>query len=56
MMPVVGWWTRRKECELLEQPFSLVVTILVPGMDIYTPTRPHCRLRARTPRSERRSK
>lgn len=37
VMPVLGWWNRRKECELLEQPFSLIVTILAPGMDIYTP-------------------
>ena len=37
VLPVLGWWNQRKECELLEQPFSLIVTILAPGMDIYTP-------------------
>jgi Subtilase family len=37
VMPVLGWWHRRKELQGLSQPFSLIVSIVAEGMDIYTP-------------------
>ena len=35
--PVLGWWDDRRETELEEQSFSLIVTITAPGRDVYTP-------------------
>ncbi|MCB0330655.1 MAG: S8 family peptidase [Bdellovibrionales bacterium] len=35
--PVLGWWERRKDLQLLPQKFSLIISASVPGLDIYTP-------------------
>jgi hypothetical protein len=37
VMPVLGWWNRRAELQELAQPFSLIVSIVADGMDIYAP-------------------
>lgn len=34
--PVLGWWDARKNLEWLSSPFSLIVTVEVPGLDIYS--------------------
>lgn len=35
--PALGWWDRRTELRTLAQPFSLIVSVVAVGMDIYTP-------------------
>jgi hypothetical protein len=37
VVPVLGWWNRRAECQTLAQPFSLIISVVAEGMDIYTP-------------------
>lgn len=35
--PVLGWWDGRRDTEMEEQPFALIVTVTAPGRDVYTP-------------------
>ncbi|MCB9595900.1 MAG: S8 family peptidase [Sandaracinaceae bacterium] len=37
VMPVVGWWDERKEFQERVQPFSLIVSVVAAGLDVYTP-------------------
>jgi hypothetical protein len=39
VVPVLGWWERRPALRELTMPFSLIVTVLAPGLDIYQPIR-----------------
>jgi hypothetical protein len=39
VVPVLGWWERRPALRELAMPFSLVVTVDAPGLDIYQPIR-----------------
>jgi hypothetical protein len=36
-MPVNGWWNEYVSFREKELPFSLIVTVRTPGIDIYTP-------------------
>jgi len=36
VVPVLGWWDRRKDFRLKEQPYSLIVTVVAPGVDVYS--------------------
>ena len=36
VMPVMGWWDQSNAFRLKEMPFSLIVTVLTPGLDIYS--------------------
>lgn len=35
VVPVLGWWDRRKDFQLKEQPYSLLVSVIAPGLNIY---------------------
>jgi len=35
--PILGWWDQRKETITETMRYSLVVTVLAPGLDVYTP-------------------
>ncbi|NOY91361.1 MAG: S8 family peptidase [Deltaproteobacteria bacterium] len=37
VMPVIGWWDERKEFQERAQPFSLIVSVVAAGLDVYTP-------------------
>ncbi len=37
VFPVLGWWDERRDTEMEQQPFALVVTVTAPGRDVYTP-------------------
>ncbi len=39
VVPVLGWWERRPALRELTMPFSLIVTVRAPGLDIYQPIR-----------------
>ncbi len=39
VVPVLGWWERRPALRELVMPFTLVVTVRAPGLDIYQPIR-----------------
>ena len=36
VMPVGGWWDQRKDYRHLSTRFSLVATVIVPGVDVYS--------------------
>jgi hypothetical protein len=37
VVPVLGWWDRRPELKYSTTRFSLIVTLRVPGVDVYLP-------------------
>jgi hypothetical protein len=37
VLPAIGWWDERKEFQEREQAFSLIVSVVAAGLDIYTP-------------------
>ncbi len=37
--PALGWWDRREALKTESMPFSLIATVCVPGLEIYTPIR-----------------
>ncbi len=37
VLPAIGWWDERKEFQEREQAFSLIVSVVAPGLDVYTP-------------------
>jgi hypothetical protein len=37
VMPIYGWWKERTDRRFATMPFSVVISIVAPGIDIYTP-------------------
>jgi hypothetical protein len=37
--PVLGWWERRAELRTASMRFALIVSVVVPGLEIYAPIR-----------------